>query len=289
MEDQTYSSNSQIHLNLPVDRDILFSNHKNVYKKGIEKRQTKLIKKIPFIKPFLRDSEKIFLLTTGCSPVSFLEQFLTGWIVFYLKRSLFVFTNKRIFHIPIKLGYSFRNSIAQILYADCQSIVLKRGTLVVVYKNGKKEKFLYIAGKERKKIKTLLDPLPMESEGSEKLERTHLCPRCTKELIYEKYTCPNCHLEFKDKNTVKKLSLLYPGGGYFYTRHPVLGISDALTEILLIFLLIISFVETLQGVEGSVFMFLFWSISLVIEKAVTVFHSNHFIKEYITEENRMIG
>jgi hypothetical protein len=40
---------------LPVDRDILFSNHKGVYKKGIEKRQTKFIEKISFIKstPYL--------------------------------------------------------------------------------------------------------------------------------------------------------------------------------------------------------------------------------------------
>jgi hypothetical protein len=36
---------------LPVDREILFSNHKGTYKNGIEKQQTKLIEKISFIKP----------------------------------------------------------------------------------------------------------------------------------------------------------------------------------------------------------------------------------------------
>ena len=125
-------------LGLPVNRDILFSNHKNIYKQGTDKRQTKLFQKISFIKPFLEEGERILLVTTGCSPMSIIEQFLTGWIVFYLKRSLFVFTNKRIFHIPAKLNYSYRNSIAQILYTDCQTIGMKWGTLAVKYKNGKK-------------------------------------------------------------------------------------------------------------------------------------------------------
>ena len=35
---------------LPVNREILFSNHKSVYKKRIEKRQRKLIVKISFFK-----------------------------------------------------------------------------------------------------------------------------------------------------------------------------------------------------------------------------------------------
>ena len=54
---------------LPVDREILLSNHKNVYKKRIEKRQRKLIVKLTFLKPFLKKGEKILLITTGYSPL----------------------------------------------------------------------------------------------------------------------------------------------------------------------------------------------------------------------------
>lgn len=50
-------------LGLPVDRDFLFSNHKDIYKKGTEKRQTKLFEKISFIKPFLKEGERILLVT----------------------------------------------------------------------------------------------------------------------------------------------------------------------------------------------------------------------------------
>jgi len=287
MANQRVGLQRQNLLGLPVDSDILFSNHKNVYKKRIEKRQIKLIGKISFIKSFLQEDETILLVTTGCSPISLLEQLLTGLVVFYLKRSLLVFTNKRIFHIPTKLNYAYRNSIAQILYPDCRNIAVKGGNLVVKYKNGKKETFLYIAPAERKKIKALLKTIPLEGTPSISRERIHLCPRCTNELQKDRHICPTCRLVFKDRAEGKKISLVYPGGGYFYTRHPFLGISDAITELILIALVIMAFVATMKGIEGSIVLLSTWGIALVIEKAVTVYHSNHFIKDFITKEKEI--
>ena len=81
---------------LPVDRKILFSNHKNIYKKRVEKRQRKLIIKLPFLKPFLKRNEQILQITTGYSPLTSVAQYATGFVFVYLKRSLFVFTNLRI-------------------------------------------------------------------------------------------------------------------------------------------------------------------------------------------------
>ena len=287
MANQPIHTQEQNLFGLPVNRETIFSNHKNVYKKRVEKRQTKLIKKIPFIKSFLKEDEKILLITTGCSPTPILEQFLTGWIFIYLKRSLFVFTNKRILHIPTKRDYSYRNSIAQILYPDCNSIQIKGRKLVVGYKNGKKEKFLYIASKEKKKIKALLPTISFEGYLSEIQKRIHLCPRCTKELEEGKYICPNCHLEFKDKDEGKKISLIYPGGGYFYTRHPFLGIGDAIVETTLLVLVIVSLIDAIEGVEGSGVELFTFAILLVIEKAISVYHSKHFIKEYIPKEKEI--
>jgi len=275
-------------LGLPLDREILFSNHKGNYKKRIEKRQTKLLKNVAFLKNFLKEDEKILLITTGCSPTSILEQLFTGWIFIYLKRSLFIFTNKRIFHIPTKRNYSYRHSIAHILYPDFDSIQLKGSKLVVVYKNGKKEKFIYIARNERNKIKTLLPTISFEGTPSKIQKRIHLCPRCTKELEEEKYVCPYCFLEFKEKDKAKKISLIYPGGGYFYTRHPFLGISDAIVETILLVLVIVSLIDVTKGVKGSGIELFTFGILLVIEKAISVYHSNHFIKEYIPKEKDIV-
>ena len=132
------SSGRQDMFNLPVNTDIMFTNHKNIYRQSIEKHQRKLLQKISFIRPFLHEDETILCITTGCSPAPLIEQFLTGWIIYYLKRSLFIFTNERVFHIPTKNDFSYRNSIAQILYADCRSIAVKGRSLVIEYKSGKK-------------------------------------------------------------------------------------------------------------------------------------------------------
>ena len=150
------SLGSQI-FGLPVDREILLSNHKNVYKKRIEKRQRKLIVKLTFLKPFLKKGEKILLITTGYSPLSSPAQYLTGFLFVYLKRAMYVFTNYRVFHVPVTSTLNHKNSIAQIDYAGCQSIILKGGTLVVNYmKAGKSEKLKAVAVSERKRIKVLL-------------------------------------------------------------------------------------------------------------------------------------
>ncbi len=195
-----------------------------------------------------------------------------------------MFTNKRIFHVPTTANYGYRNSIAQILCTDCSSIKIRGSVLVVQYKNGKKEKFLYIASRERKKIKALLSTLSFEGAPSKTQQRTHLCPRCTKELEQRKYTCSNCRLEFKSREEAKRLSLIYPGGGYFYTGHPFLGVSDALTEAILLFLVLAGLASMIQGAKGGTAALVVFGIALAIEKAITVYHSNHFIKEYITKE-----
>ena len=142
---------------LPVDRDVIFTDHKGNYKKKIEKQQRNLIVKIPFIKTFLKPGENILCITTGYSQVNNLDQILTAWIFIYLKRSLFVFTNKRIFHVPTTVRYGYRNSIAQILYSENQSVTLKGCTLIVQCGVcGDQDKYIGIRGKDKKKIRTIL-------------------------------------------------------------------------------------------------------------------------------------
>jgi hypothetical protein len=272
---------------LPLDRDFLFSDSKGVYRKKIEKRQKKLIGKIPEIKKFLGDGEKILFLSTGCSPASFLEQMLAGSIFIYLKRSLFVFTDRRLFHIPTKKDFSYRNAIAQIIYADCRSIEFKGSKMVVGYKNGEKEKFLYIPRHARKKIKALLPNLSFEGSPTLKQKRVHLCPRCTHELEEEKYTCPSCHLEFKGMSEARKISIIYPGGGYFYTGHPFLGLGDAIVETILLIFVVISLIGVTKGVRGSGTELAMFAVFLGLEKMITIYHSNHFIKEYIPKEKEI--
>ncbi len=274
---------------LPVDREILFSNHKDVYKKRVEKRQRKLIVKISFLKPFLKKGEQVLLVTTGYSPLNSVAQYLTGFVFVYLKRSLFVFTNYRILHIPATANYTYKNSIAQVVYAGCQSVELKGGTLIVQHVRAglkKFDKFKAIAGSERRKIRALLKKkIPLSGTKGQLSARVHLCPRCTHRLAEGMKKCKKCRLQFKSKLVAVLSALFIPGGGYFYIRQYFLGFLDALLEIVLAVLIACLFFgmrdqmppEPLHLALIPVFLYL---------KIISAIHSSHFIEEFIpTDKN----
>ena len=274
---------------LPVDRKILFSNHKDVYKKRIEKRQRKLFVKLGPIKPFLRRNEQILLVTTGYSPLLSLGQYLTGFAFSYLKRSLFVFTNQRIIHLPTTPSYKYKNSLAQIAYAGCQSIVMKRGTLVVQYaKFGRSEKFKAIAVQERKKIRALLKKsIPLSGTKGHLAARIHLCPRCAHRLIEKKYECQNCQLAFKSRVVAALLAIVVPGGGYFYVRQFGIGALDALLEIFLLIYSVFLFRDVYDQVPVNMVYLVVVPLLFLYIKITAIIHSNHFIAEFIPAQKNI--
>ena len=103
---------------LPVDREILFTDHGNVYRPGIEKRQRRWIVKLAFLKPFLLKGERILRITAARSPMGWTAQALTGGLFISLERALLVFTTYRILHIPTASDFSYRQSISQVRYRD---------------------------------------------------------------------------------------------------------------------------------------------------------------------------
>ena len=276
---------------LPVDRKTLFSNHKKVYKKRIEKRQRKLIVKLPFLKPFLKRGEQILMITTGYSPLASLAQYVTGFVFVYLKRSLFVFTNYRILHIPTTPSYKYKGSVSQIAYNGCKSIALKGGTLTVEYGNyGRVETFKGIPVAERKKVKALLQKVSLSGAKGDLADRKHLCPRCTHYLEAGKYVCQSCQLKFKNKIFARISSILFPGGGYMYTRHYMLGFLNAVLELFLLFYMgyvIFSLDRELNGSQDSVILLVVLGAVFLVLKIIAVIHSNHFIDEFIPRDKTL--
>jgi hypothetical protein len=275
----------------PIDSEVMFSNHKGIRRQRVEKRQRSLLAKIgPHIGPFLAPGERILLITTACSPASFLEQYTAGLVIYYLKRALLVFTDRRVFHVPTTANFRYRESIARILYGDCKEVRARGSRLTFIYKkSGKKETFLYPARPERRKLKALLQTLSLSGPSSQNGERTHLCPRCTAELIPNRYVCPQCYLAFKNYERAKFVSIVYPGGGYFYTGHPVLGALDALTETALSLGLLGALWGWIKGEAGAGQAVIIVGLVLAFEKIVSVYHSSHFVKEFIPAEKGVQG
>lgn len=270
---------------LPVDREIIFSNHKQIHKDRIEKRQRQLIIKIPFLRPFLEFSEKILLVTTGHSPPTVLEKLGIGWLFVYLKRSLMVFTDRRIFHIPTTPAYKYRNSITQIPYECCESIQMKGRALVVKYKAEEgTEKFISLSGREKKKIRELLKVVSFEGDGAGVTRRVHLCPQCAAMLTEWVSKCRQCGLKFKSGTVAALLAILLPGGGYFYLRQPFLGMVTALFEVCAFFLIGVSVNDLLNGALSNLFWLTGGTVLLCLLKAFAVVHARVIVGEFITRK-----
>jgi hypothetical protein len=269
---------------LPIDAGIMFADHKGVHKPRIEKKQLKLVEKVTFLKEFLEDGEQLLAVTTAVSPTSFLEQWTTGFIFVYVKRCILVFTDRRVFHIPTTSSFDYRGSVAEFRYGDLDSIAQKGSRLKVAYKSGNKEVFLYIRGSERKKIRKLLQSTDLFSAPGGAGERVHRCPKCTQTLEADRFDCPSCAKEFKSRTKARNLSLWLPGGGYFYTGHPYLGVIDAAVEILFLAVIISSLIPSAANPDGDLALAAIFAVFLAIEKAITVYHANHFVKEYLPVE-----
>ena len=266
---------------LPIDADTMFSNHAGVHKPRVEKKQRKLAEKVAFLNEFLEDGEQVLTITTAVSPTSFLEQWTTGFIFVYIKRCLLVFTDRRIFHVPTTMSYDYRQSVAQIRYGDVESIAQKGSRLKIAYKSGAKELFLYVRRSERKKIRVLLGDADMQGAASDVGKRVHLCPQCTSELEVDRFDCASCGKAFKSRTKARNLSIWLPGGGYFFTGHPYLGIADAVIELLFLFVIITALIPTSAFPNGDLATAGVFAVLLLIEKAITVYHANHFVKEYL--------
>jgi hypothetical protein len=273
-----------------ADTDSMFADRKGEYRKGVEKRQRKLAAKVAFIGRFLQPKERVLFVTTACSPFTTLEQLTTGAMILYLKRALLVVTDTRILQVLTNGSYVYRDSIAEIRYADCASMTQSFSALKVKYRNGKNERFLYVASAERGKFKQLLKSKTFESNsvGSGGGGRTHLCPRCAKPLQHGKYSCGACNLQFKSRAEGRRLALIFPGGGYFYTGHWFLGIGDAVTELVLIVFLILSLMTASGGEEGAWVTTAIVAVFLAFEKAISLYHTDHFIEEYLPAEKLVL-
>ncbi|UCD48941.1 MAG: hypothetical protein JSW27_15560 [Phycisphaerales bacterium] len=267
---------------LPVNTDLLFADKNGNYKPSIEKKRTKLLRKLGFLDNFLDEDEQIVFVTTGCSPASFFEQYTIGYLwIMLIKRAFFVFTNKRILHIPTTMKFEYRGSIAQILYQDCQQLFVKGSTLHAQYRTGKKESFFGIPRSDGAIIRRMNIAAPEPAVPSARPERSHLCPNCAQVQDAKPSTCPCCGLAFKTSAEALKYSILFPGGGYFYVKRPGLGALDAVGECYLSVITLIALVGTALGNPEAPAIFVAFGVVLALEKLLTIYHAQKFVDEFI--------
>lgn len=82
-------------------------------------------------------------------------------------------------------------------------------------------------------------------------------------------------------------SIFLPGGGYFYTGHPLIAIVPAIVEglfLLEILLILLAGLASPNAVPNLFAALLLLSIFWALETGVTVLHCRRYIREFIPEK-----
>lgn len=270
---------------LRVNEEICFTDIKGKKKPRDRKQLTKLLgKATPLLQKTMEPDEEIRYLAPAISPYSTLELLTTGWVITVIKRCLLVITDRRILHLPTKSDGTPKSSISQIRFADIEEAKVTGmigQQLQLRYRNGKKESFTGITGKVAKKISAVLSGSSGQGTPTTLAGRHHICPRCQQPLTTESFTCSNCQLAFKDQKKATRYSLLIPGGGYFYTGHPVMGAVDALVELFFLLAFLGGFVLLAEGDVEAVSVLVMFGVLLGLEKLLTIYHSRHYVTEFL--------
>ena len=77
------------------------------------------------------------------------------------------------------------------------------------------------------------------------------------------------------------LAILFPGGGYFYTRNYLIGLLDAMVQIFLLVYMAVILPDVQSKIEGSIGKMLVVGTIFVAVKIISIIHSTHFINEFI--------
>lgn len=275
-------------VDLPLNETIAFSDCSGVYREGIKRKQLNMIRNYaPLLKQFLEPGEEILLVMRACSPAAFWHEFMTQCMAYYLRRCTLVATDRRILHFPSRTNFKPRFSVSQIRFGDLSRIgitTIPYKQLRLVYKNGKREIFLHV--RDVLKLKDILPVLEFRGQAETLVRgRHHLCPRCKAPLLSGNHICPVCKQEFKSERKAVFLALLAPGGGYFYTNHPFLGIQCFLVEIFLLMLLLPALYlgGSLAGRAAGPWPAVVFSAVFLFQKTLTVLHAKQFVREFIPE------
>jgi hypothetical protein len=280
-----------------VRSDVLFTNDKGEVKAAVQKRnETALQKLMPALQTVLLPGETVLFIARAHSPLTPLEQITAAWWTRLLAASAIVITNQRLLFFPVKQNGTWRQSVRAVYWGDLEE-VKPQGLLVrnVIFKskNGTKATYTNFRRDDARKIAAISKALLPTASGE--MTSAHgfvqLCPGCRSVLTQGQYLCSACGLVFKNEKTMVMRSILLPGGGYFYTGHPLIALLPAVVEgILMLDILVLLFAGlSSPRARASVLptltiLLFFWAF----ETAVTILHCRRYIRDFIPDKSGLL-
>lgn len=278
---------------ISVRSDVLSTNDKGEEKESVQKRTGKTLQKLcPALQRILQPGEAVLYAMPARSPLSVIEQLTAAWWTALLAACVIVVTNKRILFFPVKRDGSWRESVRAVSWGDVEEIKPK-GLLVrnvsFKFKNGTKATYTNVRRVDAKKLSAIATAAIPGASGEQTAAHgfVRLCPDCCGVLTEGQYSCPACGLIFKNEKTMVLRSIFLPGGGYFYTKHPLIAIPPAIVEAFLVLEILVILSSGLRspkavpGLFGALlFLVIFWGL----ETGVTILHCRRYIREFIPEK-----
>ena len=278
---------------ISIRSDVFSTNDKGEEKKSIQKRTGKILQKLsPALQRILRPGEVVLYAMPARSPLSLLEQFTAAWWTALLAACVIVVTNKRILCFPVKRDGSWRESVRAVFWGDLNE---NKATGMLVrnvsfkLKTGNKVTYTNFRRDDAKKLAAIASALIPAASGEQTAAPgfVQLCPDCCATLTVGQYSCSGCGLIFKNEKTMVVRSIFLPGGGYFYTGHPLIAIIPAVVEALLVLDIVVILLAGLASpkavpdlLAGLLILGLFWGF----ETAVTILHCRRYVRDFIPEK-----
>ncbi len=248
----------------------------------------------PAFAPLLERDERVLYATRGAVPYSILDYLSLVILLYFVRRCVYVFTDRRIFVIRVGIDDKPLPTVSAICYGDIVAFRFSGGfgftvnmKLTLKYPNGRSETFNRIPLADLERIRSLLPEVlpsaPAAPATPDRFrERRHFCCWCGSTLRARVYRCLTCRVGYRNARTARILAILVPGGGYFYAGLPKLGMLDAFVET---FLLLNAIGLILGAAYGGGMTYAKSAALLVailfIEKVVSVRHSVEHIAEFV--------
>lgn len=282
---------------ISIRNDVLFTNDKGEENGRIQKRSEKALQKLrPALQRMLLPDEAVLFVMSARSPLTVVEQLTSAWWTAVLAAAVIVITNKRILFFPVKRDGSWRESIRAAHWGDLEE-VKAQGLLVrnvtFKFKNGTKTTYANVRRADAKKIAAIATVLIPAASGEVTPTQTlvQLCPDCRNVLTPGKYSCSGCGLIFKNEKSMVIRSILLPGGGYFYTGHPLVAIIPAVVEGILILELLVVLAAGMtspQRMHNLLPILLVLSVFWAVETMVTILHCRRYVRDFIPDKRNPI-
>lgn len=226
---------------LPYQFDSIFNDSKWL-ERGLSKNKFKLLSSVDsLLKKILQSDEQVFYISWGVKS-SFIDQFFSGSLMYYINRKAFVFTTNRIILVQLKGKFKIWELVSQIPYKHVSKIKQTLfGNLKIFFTNDESSLFVHMPKIDRKKIPVISDTIH-EKIGTELIHGgvDNLCPHCFAVVEQFPAQCDICKKPFKSVKKAGFLSLLFPGLGDLYLGHRLIGCIEILAAFFLWFSIIAS-------------------------------------------------